>query len=130
MRNVVSCREAPRAFGVSGVGPVDRKNTINCHQLGLQNRHMHWRNTKNIFNGVVPEVLDLFEDRLAVFMFEFFASVKHGNIHRFTSWTMRRTREQNFLELVSLIARVVHFGLVIFTVTQGRKDPSQLNRSQ
>ena len=65
-----------------GVGSVDRKNTINCHhQLGLQNRHMHWRGTKNIFIVVVAKVLDLFEDRLAVLMFELVSSVKHGNIH-------------------------------------------------
>ena len=64
------------------MGLVDRKNTINCYQVGLQNRHMHWRDTKNIFNGVFAKVLDLFEDRFAVFMFELVSSVKHGNIHK------------------------------------------------
>ena len=38
-RNIVSGQEVPSAFGVSGVGSVNRKNTINCHQFGLQNRH-------------------------------------------------------------------------------------------
>ena len=78
----MSGQEAPRAFGVSGVGAVDRNKTINCYQLGLQNGHMHWRNTKNVFNFVVAKLFDLFEDCLAVFMFELVSSIKHGNIHK------------------------------------------------
>ena len=34
-RDVVLGQETPSAFGVSGVGSVDRKNSINGHQFGL-----------------------------------------------------------------------------------------------
>ena len=92
-------------------------------------------------------MLDLFEDRLAVFMFELVSSVKHGNIHKCSVAVM--SNEFHFLDhatnkrakflgagksnsmsrLLSAIVRPLGL-LVIFTVTPGRNDPSQSSKSR